>query len=48
MTHGVGRFINAEGNVYEGEWKEDKAHGKGTYTNSNINGAKYCGEWFND
>jgi hypothetical protein len=29
--------------VYEGEWKEDKAHGKGTFTRST--GARYIGDW---
>jgi len=46
MHDGIGRLINDEGNIYEGEWKEDKAHGKGTYTNMNLNGAKYYGDWF--
>lgn len=35
MTH-------ADGDVYDGEWKNDKANGKGTYIH--VNGAKYEGE----
>ena len=39
MTH-------ADGDIYEGEWLDDKANGKGTYYH--INGAKYEGEWKDD
>ena len=31
----------SSGDIYEGEWLNDKASGKGTYTHSN--GAKYVG-----
>jgi len=31
MANGIGRLIHADGDVYEGEWLEDKAHGKGKY-----------------
>ena len=31
---------------YEGEWKDDKAHGTGRYTHAN--GATYEGEWKDD
>ena len=30
---------------YEGEWKDNKAHGTGRYTS---NGATYEGEWKDD
>ena len=42
-TYGSGDF---EGDVYEGEWKDNLKHGQGTYTWSN--GIKYVGEWKND
>ena len=28
---GRGRLIHADGDVYEGDWLNDKAHGKGVY-----------------
>ena len=31
MANGQGRLIHAEGDVYEGEWLNDKAHGFGKY-----------------
>ena len=34
------------GDVYEGEWKDDKRHGFGKYTF--IDGAIYEGEWRNN
>jgi len=27
MANGKGRLIHADGDIYEGEWKDDKAHG---------------------
>lgn len=38
--------MHADGDVYEGEWVNDKAHGKGTY--SHANGAYYNGDWVDD
>jgi len=35
-------LTHADGDVYDGEWKNDKANGKGTYIH--VNGAKYEGE----
>lgn len=32
--------------MYEGEWKDDKAHGYGVYTH--LDGAKYEGNWVED
>jgi hypothetical protein len=46
MAHGKGKFIHVDGDVYEGEWKEDKANGRGVYTHAN--GSKYEGEWKDD
>jgi len=28
----MGKFTSANGNVYTGQWKDDKKHGKGTLT----------------
>ena len=39
-------MIHADGDIYEGEWKDDKANGYGIYIH--VNGAKYEGEWLND
>jgi hypothetical protein len=38
--------VHADGDVYEGEWVNDKADGKGTY--SHANGAYYEGNWLDD
>jgi hypothetical protein len=32
--------VHIEGDLYDGEWKYDKANGFGTY--NHINGAIYC------
>ena len=42
MANGRGRLIHAEGDVYEGQWLNDKAHGKGKY--KHLDGATYEGE----
>lgn len=42
MANGRGRLIHAEGDVYEGEWLNDKAHGVGKY--KHLDGAMYEGE----
>jgi len=31
MANGKGRLIHADGDVYEGNWLNDKAHGRGVY-----------------
>ncbi len=46
MAYGRGRLIHADGDVYEGEWLNDKAHGKGVYIHRD--GASYTGEWYED
>lgn len=42
----MGRLITADQEVYDGEWYEDKCHGKGTYTHKND--VKYVGDWVFD
>jgi len=39
-------LIHADGDIYEGEWRDDKANGKGNYMHAN--GAKYQGDWKDD
>ena len=43
MANGKGRLIHSNGNMYEGQWKNDLAHGYGKYLS--LNGANYQGEW---
>ncbi len=31
MANGHGRLIHSDGDVYEGEWMNDKNHGHGKY-----------------
>lgn len=38
--------MHANGDVYEGEFKDDKAHGYGKYIS--FDGNKYEGWWEND
>ena len=46
MANGKGRLIHADGDVYEGNWLNDKAHGEGDYIH--LDGAKYSGDWIED
>lgn len=46
MACGVGRLIHADGDVYEGEWADDRANGEGTYKHKG--GPCYSGAWVND
>jgi len=46
MANGKGRLVHADGDVYEGEWYNDKAQGQGKYTH--LDGATYTGEWLED
>ena len=42
MAYGKGRLIHSDGDVYEGEWENDRAHGIGIY--SHNDGARYTGQ----
>jgi hypothetical protein len=46
MANKKGRLIHSDGDVYDGEWLNDKAHGKGVYLHKE--GSSYEGEWFED
>ena len=46
MSNGMGRAINSQGGVYDGQWLNDKAHGYGKYHFSN--GTTYSGQWVDD
>ena len=39
-------MIHADGDIYEGYWLDDKAHGKGSY--KHANGVYYDGNWNQD
>lgn len=41
MSNGKGRLIHCDGDVYEGDWVDNKAEGYGTYIH--FYGAKYEG-----
>lgn len=46
--HGYGVYIYADGDKYEGEWREDKRHGRGTVIYAAPDGGvaeKYEGDW---
>ena len=42
----MGKFQHVDGDIFEGEWMDDKANGHGVYIH--VNGAKYEGEWKDD
>ena len=44
MEYKVSNLV--DGSLYEGQWKDDKAHGYGKYTHAN--GATYEREWEED
>lgn len=46
MANGQGRLIHDDGDVYEGNWLNDKAHGRGIYLHKD--GSTYTGEWYED
>jgi len=46
MANGYGRFILADGDVFQGNWVDDKAHGNGNYYYAE--GATYKGSWNED
>ena len=39
MANGHGKLLHADGDVYEGDWVNDKAEGRGDY--KHANGAYY-------
>lgn len=43
---GVGRMVYPNGDVFEGEWLDNKAHGEGTYTYKKSQDI-YSGSWVN-
>ena len=45
-ANGKGRLIHSDGDVYEGDWVNDKAEGFGVYTH--MDGAQYMGQWKED
>ncbi|BAM38785.1 MORN motif repeat containing protein [Theileria orientalis strain Shintoku] len=45
LRDGKGSYVSKDGSRYDGTWKRDKRHGKGTMVTSEI---KYTGEWIND
>ena len=46
QMHGQGKYVYADGNVYDGAFVEDKKHGKGKYTYTS--GATYEGDFAED
>ena len=46
MINLFSRIIHADGDRYEGEWKDGKYHGKGEYFHAD--GAQYNGDWVED
>ena len=40
-AHGKGKFYHVDGDIFDGEWENDKANGYGVYIH--VNGAKYEG-----
>lgn len=38
--------MHCDGDIYDGQWANDMANGKGTYTHGG--GARYEGDWLND
>ena len=46
LREGYGRLIHPTGDMYEGDWFQDKANGQGVF--SNVEGYRYDGEWLED
>ena len=42
-ANGIGRLIHADGNVYEGEWKNNQADGFGSFSFNLVNTMKANG-----
>jgi len=47
MRHGNGKFFYTDGGMYDGEWKENKMHGKGVLSYA-CGKTAYDGDWFED
>ncbi len=47
LKHGVGKMKYPNGDVYEGEWVDNKMQGEGTYTYKKS-GDIYSGSWFDN
>ena len=39
--HGDGKYYYADGNIYEGKWRNNKKHGKGIYSVASM----FCDLW---
>lgn len=46
MKQGKGKYFYINGNVFDGDWINDKKNGDGTYTYFST-GEKYVGKWVN-
>ena len=46
MRHGRGVYRYADGDVYEGDYKDNEMHGRGVYRYTS--GAVYEGDWKDD
>ena len=46
MRHGKGVHKYCDGEVYDGDWKDDNRHGKETI--AHPDGVTYEGDWEND
>ena len=44
QREGCGRLVSAEGDCYEGQWKDGQPEGEGVYEGSNPK-RKYLGHW---
>ena len=45
--HGLGKLVHSNGDIYEGQWENNKANGYGKYINM-TNQAIYEGSWVDD
>ena len=46
LREGYGRLIHPTGDMYLGAWKNDKANGRGIF--SNLDGYSFEGDWVDD
>merc|ERR1712232_1145563 len=46
LKHGHGKFVWADGRIYDGQWVKGQRHGRGLYINSK--GQKRLGNWVAD